>query len=523
MHNPKSTKLPIIGRNHSYRILELTDVEHHRRNAKEHFIKVKNTQLVVDYNIAVENLSELYDTLMASQEVETSLKEDLKTVQNNQKQLKESIQKCNDRLLLCKARLQQLGISGKSLSKVKPISQGTQFNMEEEIETKEITEATKPVKSTEKDIQILEIPDDEADKAVKNLLATYGNVETGTEATPIYIQSSETQVSNTMSNQLLQTFPSIAHQNVTGTSQDVVVTSQNIVGTLQNVPSTPQSVATSQRVIGTIHNVNCMPQNIATLQNTVGMPQNTRGMPQNVATLQNIPGTPQNIIGALHNVGIPQSILGVTQNVATPQSIVGTMQNIATPQNIIGTVQNIATPLQNVATPQNIVGTVQNVATPQNIIEITEVTDFVIPEGFKPTKYDHTLEKINLSTTDGQKAAKRFFCLKCMKKGVESGYTKRNDLTKHLEGCGTVKEKKFKCTYENCKESYIRVDNLRQHVARVHTKEFLYSCKKCKKGFFMSREASFHRRACYPNKPEPGHTEQEEEDDQKGEPNEGDE
>ena len=118
MHNPKSTKLPITGRNHSYRILELTDVDHHRKNAKEHFVKVKNTQLVVDYNIAVENLSELYDTLMKAQDVENSLKEDLKTVQANQKLMKENIQKCNDRLLLCKARLQQLGISPKGLHKV---------------------------------------------------------------------------------------------------------------------------------------------------------------------------------------------------------------------------------------------------------------------------------------------------------------------------------------------------------------------------------------------------------------------
>ena len=160
---------------------------------------------------------------------------------------------------------------------------------------------------------------------------------------------------------------------------------------------------------------------------------------------------------------------------------------------------------------------------PQNVVEIAEISEtFVLPSGFKPTKYDNTIEKINPST-DGQKAGKRFFCLKCMKKGVESGYTKRNDLTKHLEGCGTVKEKKFKCTYDDCNECYIRVDNLRQHVAKVHTKQFLYSCKKCKKGFFTSREASFHRRACFPDKPDDDHTAQENQDDEKEEKEEKEE
>ena len=96
-----------------------------------------------------------------------------------------------------------------------------------------------------------------------------------------------------------------------------------------------------------------------------------------------------------------------------------------------------------------------------------------------------------------------------MKKDVESGYTMRNDLNKHLEGCGMTKEKKFKCTYPDCTESYIRSDNLRQHVARVHTKIPLYTCKKCNKGFFTSRDASIHRKDCFPGKPEAAHTEEE--------------
>ena len=182
-------------------------------------------------------------------------------------------------------------------------------------------------------------------------------------------------------------------------------------------------------------------------------------------------------------------------------------QNIV---NFTATLHNIARMSQNVVmATQNIVGTGQNAINTTPSIS----TEFIIPDGFKNTKYPDTLEKIDLSSSEGQKqkAAKWFFCLRCMKKDVESGYTKRNDLNKHLEGCGTTKEKKFKCTYPDCTERYIRSDNLRKHVARVHTKIPLYTCKKCNKGFFTSRDASIHRKDCFPGKPEAAHTEEESE------------
>ena len=195
-----------------------------------------------------------------------------------------------------------------------------------------------------------------------------------------------------------------------------------------------------------------------------------------------------------------QNVPGMSQNIinftATPHNNARMSQNIImTTQNAIGAGQNV------VGTGQNIVNTTPSISS----------TEFIIPDGFKNTKYPDTLEKIDLSSSEGQKqkAAKRCFCLRCMKKDVESGYTMRNDLNKHLEGCGMTKEKKFKCTYPDCTESYIRSDNLRQHVARVHTKIPLYTCKKCNKGFFTSRDASIHRKDCFPGKPEAAHTEQE--------------
>ena len=62
----------------------------------------------------------------------------------------------------------------------------------------------------------------------------------------------------------------------------------------------------------------------------------------------------------------------------------------------------------------------------------------------------------------------------------------------------------------------MRASNLRQHVARDHTKEVLYTCKKCGKGFFTSPEATAHRKLCYPkgivNNPEEDINEEEDEE-----------
>ena len=106
-----------------------------------------------------------------------------------------------------------------------------------------------------------------------------------------------------------------------------------------------------------------------------------------------------------------------------------------------------------------------------------------------------------------------------MKVGVETGYTKCNNLTKHLEGCGTPKEKKHKCTYPDCKSAYIRPDNLKQHIATEHTKEFLYHCKKCKKGFTSSPLATAHRKICFPDNPKADHIDEDKEvENQKNDP-----
>ena len=122
-----------------------------------------------------------------------------------------------------------------------------------------------------------------------------------------------------------------------------------------------------------------------------------------------------------------------------------------------------------------------------------------IPEGFRKTRYENTLEKINPQPEGQQKAGKRFFCALCMVNSIYTGYTKRFDLVKHLERCGKdPSDKLFKCQgYADCTKAFARIDNLRQHIADVHTKAVLYTCKKCKKGFTRSTEATNHRKICF--------------------------
>ena len=141
----------------------------------------------------------------------------------------------------------------------------------------------------------------------------------------------------------------------------------------------------------------------------------------------------------------------------------------------------------------------QETVEPENVTPSKASDTLNLPEGFMKTKFEDTLEKINPVAERNQKAGKRFFCSRCMANAIYTGYTKRFDLTKHLERCGKeVTDKPFSCSgYGDCEKSFARIENLRQHVASAHTKETLYKCKKCGRGFSRSSEATGHRKICY--------------------------
>ena len=96
----------------------VSDIEHHKALAEKHYKTVKSVQCISDYNMAVDNLSNLYDNVMNAQELEdevkaslkklkeseTTLKQNLKQVQDKMSELRKEIERAENRMLLCKQK-----------------------------------------------------------------------------------------------------------------------------------------------------------------------------------------------------------------------------------------------------------------------------------------------------------------------------------------------------------------------------------------------------------------------------------
>ena len=76
------------------------------------------------------------------------------------KNLEDCVERGRNRLLLTKAKLQQLGVSSSTLTKLKPVSQGTQAGVNEPSESD-----AQIVEKPQRDI--ITIPNDETDKAIR--------------------------------------------------------------------------------------------------------------------------------------------------------------------------------------------------------------------------------------------------------------------------------------------------------------------------------------------------------------------
>ena len=98
MHNKKSKKLPIRGDNHSYKISELTDVKYHATKAEEHYKDVKQRQCIIDYNAAVDDLSNLYDSIMHAREAEIDLNASLQKAKKVEQELNTSLQEVRSKI-----------------------------------------------------------------------------------------------------------------------------------------------------------------------------------------------------------------------------------------------------------------------------------------------------------------------------------------------------------------------------------------------------------------------------------------
>ena len=91
------------------------------------------------------------------------------------------------------------------------------------------------------------------------------------------------------------------------------------------------------------------------------------------------------------------------------------------------------------------------------------------------------------------KGVHKFWCFRC-----QWPFTKKNDCTWHEEeNCPMLdKSQKKQHTCDICKAVRSSKQYLCEHIAEEHTKEYIYKCKGCGKGFFKHAALNHHKKSC---------------------------
>ena len=91
------------------------------------------------------------------------------------------------------------------------------------------------------------------------------------------------------------------------------------------------------------------------------------------------------------------------------------------------------------------------------------------------------------------KGVHKFWCFRCQR-----SFTTKNDCTRHEEENCPMLDKSEKKQYicEICKAVRSSKQYLREHIAEEHTKEYIYKCKGCGKGFFKHTALNHHKKSC---------------------------
>ena len=91
------------------------------------------------------------------------------------------------------------------------------------------------------------------------------------------------------------------------------------------------------------------------------------------------------------------------------------------------------------------------------------------------------------------KGVHKFWCFRC-----QEPFTTKNDCTRHeQENCKQLdksQKRKYKC--DICQVEKSSKQYLREHMAEEHTKQFIYHCKGCNKGFYKHTALNHHKKAC---------------------------
>ena len=157
--------------------------------------------------------------------------------------------------------------------------------------------------------------------------------------------------------------------------------------------------------------------------------------------------------------------------VSTPQTAVP----VSTPQTAVP-----------VSTPQ----TTALVSTPEMMI--TPTPQFItLPQ--TPSTFQTSMGEVSVRWGKTLKGVHKFWCFRCRRP-----FTTKNDCTRHEdENCPMLdksERKKYIC--DICQAERSSKQYLREHMAEEHTKQFIYFCKGCNKGFYKHTALNHHKKSC---------------------------
>ena len=113
-----SRRLPIKGRDHTFIISELSNAQHSLEQAEKHYQIVKRKQCIADYNIAVKDLDSVYEKLLHIDDITEKVESKLNDLKVEKEGLEILLDDCKNRLVLAKAKLQQLNVASSALLKL---------------------------------------------------------------------------------------------------------------------------------------------------------------------------------------------------------------------------------------------------------------------------------------------------------------------------------------------------------------------------------------------------------------------
>ena len=111
----------------------------------------------------------------------------------------------------------------------------------------------------------------------------------------------------------------------------------------------------------------------------------------------------------------------------------------------------------------------------------------------QPSMFQTSHGEVSVRLGKTLKGVHKFWCFKCQRP-----FTTKNDCTRHEEENCPMLDKSEKKQYicEICKAIRSSKQYLCEHIAEEHTKEYIYKCKGCGKGFFKHTALNHHKKSC---------------------------